>query len=127
LTQTYVRCYYKYRTYVCFFVYKKIFNGEVDMIKIKAKKIAYTITVIIVFSLVAIAVFTNFDKFLSKETIKYTQITIENGIMVDDLISKYSSQENKEIFIAEVKKINNLNDVNFIDKKSLIIPVIKSE
>ena len=97
------------------------------MYKIKAIKIAYTITVIIVFSLVTIAVFTNLDKFLSKETIKYTQINIENGIMVDDLISKYSTQENKETFIAEVKKINNLNDVEYIDKKSLIIPVIKPE
>jgi hypothetical protein len=97
------------------------------MYKIKAINVAYIITVIIVFSLVITAVFTNLDKFLSKETIKYTQINIENGIMIDDLISKYSTQENKETFIAEVKKINKLDDVEYIDKKSLIIPVIKPE
>lgn len=110
-----------------FLFYKIFLNGEVEMNKIKAMKIAYTLTVIIVFSLVITAVFTNLDKFLSKETIKYTQINIENGIMIDDLISKYSNQENKETFIAEVKKINNLNDGEYINKKSLIIPIIKSE
>jgi len=97
------------------------------MNKIKVVKIAYTLTVIIVFSLVLTAVFTNLDKFLSKETIKYTQINVESGIMIDDLISKYSNQENKETFIAEVKKINKLNDGEYINKKSLIIPIIKSE
>lgn len=81
-----------------------ILNGEVKMYKIKAINIAYIIMIIIVFSLVVTAVLTNLDKFLSKETIKYTQINIESGIKVDDLISKYSTQENKENFIAEVKK-----------------------
>jgi hypothetical protein len=111
--------------FYCFII--KILKGEVKMYKIKAINAAYIITIIIVFSLVIIAVFTNLDKFLSKETIKYTQINIENGIMIDDLISKYSTQENKENFIAEVKKINKLDNSDYIDKKSLIIPVIKSE
>jgi hypothetical protein len=111
--------------FYCFII--KILKGEVKMYKIKAINAAYIITIIIVFSLVIIAVFTNLDKFLSKETIKYTQINIENGIMIDDLISKYSTQENKENFIAEFKKINKLDNSDYIDKKSLIIPVIKSE
>ena len=111
--------------FYCFII--KILKGEVKMYKIKAINAAYIITIIIVFSLVIIAVFTNLDKFLSKETIKYTQINIENGIMIDDLISKYSTQENKENFIAEVKKINKLDNSDYIDKKSLIIPVVKSE
>ncbi|MHB1442584.1 MAG: hypothetical protein ACYCXO_07510 [Candidatus Humimicrobiaceae bacterium] len=102
-------------------------NGEVKMYKIKAINIAYIIMVIIVFILVMTAVLTNLDKFLSKETIKYTQINIENGIRVDDLISKYSTQENKENFIAEVKKINKIENLDHIDKKSLIIPVTKPE
>ncbi|MHB1253868.1 MAG: hypothetical protein ACYCZ1_06840 [Candidatus Humimicrobiaceae bacterium] len=97
------------------------------MYKIKAINIAYIIMVIIVFILVMTAVLTNLDKFLSKETIKYTQINIENGIRVDDLISKYSTQENKENFIAEVKKINKIENLDHIDKKSLIIPVTKPE
>ena len=97
------------------------------MNKIKAVKIAYTMTVIIVFSLVAVAVFTNLGKFMSKETIKYTQINIENGIMIDDLITKYSNLEDRETFIAEVKKINKLSDEKYINQKSLIIPIIKSE
>lgn len=97
------------------------------MYKIKAINIVYIIMVIIVFSLVVTAVLTNLDKFLSKETIKYTQINIEKGIMIDDLISKYSTQENKENFIAEVKKINKIDNLEHIDKKSLIIPVIKPE
>lgn len=97
------------------------------MYKIKAINIAYIIMIIIVFSLVVTAILTNLDKFLSKETIKYTQINIEKGIRVDDLISKYSTQENKENFIAEVKKINKIDNLENIDKKSLIIPVIKHE
>jgi hypothetical protein len=97
------------------------------MNKIKAIKIIYTITVIVVFSLVITAIFTNLDKFLSKETIKYTQINIENGTMMDDLISKYSTQESREAFISEVKKINKLDNGNYINKSSLIIPVLKSE
>ncbi|MHB1347089.1 MAG: hypothetical protein ACYCXK_06310, partial [Candidatus Humimicrobiaceae bacterium] len=87
------------------------------MYKIKAIKAAYIITVILVFILVAAAVLTNLDKFLSKETKKYTQISIERGIKIDDLISKYSTQENKYSFIAEVKKINKLDDAGFINKK----------
>jgi len=97
------------------------------MYKIKVKKIAYILTVVIVFILVATAVITNLDKFLSKETVKYMQISIESGIMVDDLISMYSSQENKYAFIAEVKKINKLDNSDYIDKKSIIIPVIKMD
>ena len=73
------------------------------------------------------AVFTNLDKFLPKETIKYTQINIESGIMIDDLISKYSNQVNRETFLAQVKKINKLNDGEYINKKSLIIPIIESQ
>ncbi len=97
------------------------------MYKIKAINAAYIITVIIVFILVAAAVLTNLDKFLSKETIKYTQISIEKGIMLDDLTLKYATKENKETFIAEVKRINKLNDAEeYIDKTSLIIPVITS-
>jgi len=97
------------------------------MNRVKAVKIAYTITVIIVFSLVLTAIYTNLDKFMSKETIKYTQINIESGIMIDDLISKYSNQENSATFLAEVKKINKLDDMEYINKKSLIIPIINSQ
>jgi hypothetical protein len=111
--------------FYCFII--KILSGEVEMRKIKVMNIAYIITVVIVFSLVMTAVLTNLDKFLSKETIKYTQVNIENGIMIDDLITEYSTLENKATFIAEVKKINKLDDVEHINKKSLIIPLIKSE
>jgi hypothetical protein len=110
-----------------FLFYLIFLNVEVEMSKTIAIKIAYTLTVIIVFSLVVTAVFTNLDKFLSKETIKYIQVNTESGIMIDDLISKYSNQEDKETFIAEVKKINKLNDGDYINKKSLIIPVIESK
>lgn len=110
-----------------FLFYNKNIEGEEEMYKIKAIKVAYIMTVIVVFILVTTAVLTNLDKFLSKETIKYTQVNIEKGIMIDDLASEYSTQENKETFIAEVKKINKLDNVECIDKTLLIIPVLKSQ
>lgn len=97
------------------------------MYKKAAINIAYIITMIIVFILVFIAIYTNLDKFLPKQTIRYTQINIENGIRFDDLVSKYATQENKEAFITEVKKVNQLDNAKYISKKSLIIPIIKSE
>jgi len=93
------------------------------MYKKAAKNTAYVITTIIVFILVFVAICTNLDKFLPQETIKYIQINIENGISFNDVISKYSSDENREAFIAEVKKVNKLDDNSYIDKKSLMIPI----
>ncbi|MCL5772211.1 MAG: hypothetical protein M1479_08050 [Actinobacteria bacterium] len=99
------------------------------MYKKTVLNIAYIITVIIVFFLVFIAIYTNFDKFCSKKIIKYTQISIEDGTKIDDLVSKYTTEEDKEDFIRQIKKVNKLNDndAEYIAKKSLIIPVIKSQ
>jgi hypothetical protein len=98
------------------------------MYKKTALNIAYIITVIIVFFLVFIAIYTNLDKFCSRQTIKYTQISIEDGTKIDDLVLKYATEEDKEDFIRQIKKVNKLNDnAEYIAKKSLIIPVIKSQ
>ncbi|MCE5330338.1 hypothetical protein LLG07_08430 [bacterium] len=93
------------------------------MYKKAAKNISYIITMIIVFILVFVAIYFNLNKFLPSTTIKYTQINIENGTSFNDILSEYTSIENREAFIAEVKKINKLDDIESIERKSLIIPV----
>ena len=97
------------------------------MYKKAVKNTAYIITTIIVFILVFVAICTNLDKFLPQETIKYIQINLENSMSFNDIISKYTTTENRESFIAEVKKVNKLDDVEYINKKSLIIPIKESE
>ncbi|MDD5658703.1 MAG: hypothetical protein PHR39_01650 [Actinomycetota bacterium] len=93
------------------------------MYKRATKNILHLILMIIVFILVIIAIYANIDKFLSKETIKYIQINIENGINFNDIITQYTTYENKEDFISEVKRINKLDNIEDINKSSLMIPI----
>lgn len=92
-----------------------------------AINIVYIITMIVVFILVITAIYTNLDKFLPWHIEKYTQINVENGINIDEIISKYSTIKDKAAFIAEVKRVNKLESLENLNKKSIIIPVIESE
>ncbi|MCL4386245.1 MAG: hypothetical protein M1326_08035 [Cyanobacteria bacterium] len=97
------------------------------MYKKAAINITYIVTMIIVFILVFVAIYTNFDKFLPKHIEKYTEVNIENGMNFDEIISKYATIKNREAFIAEVKRVNKLENIEYTDKKSIIIPIIESE
>jgi cytochrome c-type biogenesis protein CcmE len=95
---------------------------------LKLKKIILFILVIIVSLLVIFAVYTNKSKFYKSSIIKYSQITVDENIKISDIIDEYSDQDNKDIFITELKKINNLESINneSVYGKTLIIPVIKN-
>jgi cytochrome c-type biogenesis protein CcmE len=95
---------------------------------LKVKEIILVVLVIIVSLLVIFAVYTNKSKFYKPSIIKYSQITVDEKIKINDIIDEYSDQDNKDIFITELKKINNLESINneSIYGKTLIIPVIKN-
>lgn len=93
------------------------------MYKKATKNVLHLILMIIVFILVIIAIYANIDKFLSKETIKYIQINVENDINFNDIMTQYAAYENKEDFISEVKRINKLDNIEDINKSSLMIPI----
>ena len=95
---------------------------------LKVKKIFLFVLVIIVSLLVVFAVYANKSKFYRSNIIKYSQITIDEKIKISDIIDEYSDQDNKDIFITELKKINNLKSINneSVYGKTLIVPVIKN-
>ncbi len=95
---------------------------------LKVKKVILFMLFIIVSLIVIFAVYTNKSKFYKSNIIKYSQITVDEKIKISDIIDEYSDQDNKDIFINELKKINNLKSINneSVYGKTLIIPVIKN-
>jgi hypothetical protein len=98
------------------------------IIVLKLKKIFLFALVIFVSLLVVFAVYSNKSKFYRSNIIKYSQITIDEKIKISDIIDEYSDQDNKDVFITELKKINNLKSINneSVYGKTLIVPVIKN-
>jgi hypothetical protein len=92
----------------------------------KIKKISIVILTIIIGCVVIYALYINKSRFYSSETVKYSQVKIDETTDIDDVISKYSDQDNKEIFIIEVKKINKLSslDNNSVYGKMIYIPIM---
>ncbi len=78
--------------------------------------------------LVIYALYTNKSRFYNLETVKYSQITIDETNDINDVISTYSDKNNKDKFISEVKKVNNLSSLSneSVYGKTLYIPVIKN-
>ncbi len=93
----------------------------------KLIKTIYVITLIIVFSLVAVAILTNSSRFTGKKNIlRYETVVFENNHQLKEVIYKNYSIDSRFDFLAEVKKINDISeDDNFLGKP-LIIPVIAS-
>ena len=92
----------------------------------KIKKISIVILTIIIGCIVIYALYINKSTFYRSETVKYSQVKIDETTDIDDVISKYSDQDNKEIFIIEVKKINKLSslDNNSVYGKMIYIPIM---
>jgi len=97
------------------------------MFELKIKNIFLNVLIIIVSILVVIAIYSNLDKFSSPSIERYTQINVRNKSDINEVMEKYSDPENKEMFLAEIKKINNVKSLDCIDKKTIIIPIIKSK
>jgi len=96
-----------------------------DVKILKMKKIFIIILTIIVGLLVIYALYSNKNRFYNPEVVKYSQITIDETTNLDEIISEYSKGENKEKFISEIKKVNNLNNLDdeSIYGKTLYIPL----
>ena len=88
------------------------------------QKIMLIITTIIVSFLVIIAIYANKSHFYNPQIIKYKQISIESDQEIFDLADSYNDIKQKDKFISEVKKINNINSFDNISKKIIIIPIV---
>ncbi|MDD3520002.1 MAG: hypothetical protein PHU65_02030 [Actinomycetota bacterium] len=90
-------------------------------------KTIYLITLIVVFSLVAIAILTNTSKFTGKNNIlRYETVIFESKHQLEEVIYKNHSIDNRFDFLAEVKKINKIGEEDNFLGKAIIIPVIAS-
>jgi len=96
-----------------------------DVKILKIKKIFIIILAVIVSLLVIYALYSNKNRFYNPEVVKYSQVTIDEKTNLDKIISEYSKGENKEKFISEIKKVNNLNNLDdeSIYGKTLYIPL----
>jgi hypothetical protein len=99
---------------------------NVKIIRNKIRKILLYLLLIIVFSLVVAAIYSNSYKFKDLNTIKYIRINLEKSTNIDDLANKYSDRRTKEKFVTEVKRINNMGSLDYISgNKTIIIPLIE--
>lgn len=94
----------------------------------KLKKTFIVILAIIVAFLVIYALFINKARFGDPVIIKYSQIKIDEYNDIDDIIDEYSNDKNKDKFISEVKRVNNLSSLSdeSVYGKILYIPLIKN-
>ena len=94
----------------------------------KLKKVFIVILTILVALLVICALYTNKSRFYNPEIVMYSQITIGETNDINDVISAYSDKNNKDKFISEVKKVNNLSSLSneSVYGKTLYIPLIKN-
>jgi hypothetical protein len=95
---------------------------------LKTRKIFTAILITIVSILVIAAIFFNRNKFFDLTVIKYSQITINEKVNISDIINEYTDQSNKNIFIAELKKVNNLKSIDNDDiyGRTLMIPIFEN-
>ena len=95
------------------------------MFNLKIKNIFLNVLVIIVSVLVIIAIYSNINKFTGPSIERYTQINVKSKSDINEVMEKYSNPENKEMFLAEIKKVNNIESLDHIGKKIIIIPIIR--
>jgi len=94
----------------------------------KIKKIFTLVLAVFVALLVIYALYANKSRFYNPETVKYSRIKIDESIDINDVISRYSDNSTKGKFISEVKKVNNLGNLNneSVYGKTLYIPIIEN-
>ena len=92
----------------------------------KIEKFFIIILTLFVSILVIYALYSNRSRFYGTEIVRYSQITIDEKTDIDKIISSYSGDNSKEKIISEIKKVNNLTDLNneSIYGKTIYIPVI---
>ena len=94
----------------------------------KIRKIFLVILTIIVCFLVLFAIYTNKSRFYTSETVKYSRVTIDEKTNIKTIVNQYSNLDNKERFISELKKINDLTDLSDerVYGKIIYIPLISN-
>jgi hypothetical protein len=95
---------------------------------VKIKKFFTIILAIIVSFLVIIAVYTNKSRFYNSETLKYSTVTIDDTTDINDIIDNYSSHNNRDKLISEIKKVNDLSCLSDeeVYGKTIYIPLINN-
>lgn len=96
------------------------------VIAMNIKKVFMIILIIAVSVLVLMAFYSSRHKFGGVDTIRYMKISLSEATNVQELADKYSDSETKEIFVSELKKVNEISSSDYIDKKIVFIPVLKS-
>jgi hypothetical protein len=99
--------------------------------KIKVEKIKKTgviLLALIVSLLVIYAIYSNRSRFNDAEIIRYSQVTIDEKTDMAKIISACAGNSSKEEIISEIKKVNNLPDLNneSVYGKTIYIPVIEN-
>ncbi|MDD5621636.1 MAG: hypothetical protein PHQ09_00550 [Actinomycetota bacterium] len=98
------------------------------MVKINIKKIFLYLLIIIVASLVIIAFYYNRYKFSGITTTRYTKVSLEYETNISELADKYSNDMTKSRFVSEIKKVNDIDNSDYIPGNStIIIPIIEFE
>ena len=98
----------------------------VKVIAMNIKKVFFIILVVAVSVLVLMAFYSNRHKFSGVDTIRYMKINLNDVTSVQELAEKYSDSETKEKFVSELKKVNEISSSDYIDKKTVFIPVLRS-
>ena len=96
------------------------------VIAMNIKKVFMIILIIVVSVLVLMAFYSSRDKFGRVDTTRYMRISLNDVTSVQELAEKYSDSETKEKFVSELKKVNDISSSEYIDKKTVFIPVLKS-
>lgn len=94
----------------------------------KMIKVFTIILAVIVLVLVIYALYINKSRFYSPETVRYSRVTIDEKNDINELISSINDTRTKDKFVSEIKKVNNLNNLDneSVYGKTLLIPVINN-
>ena len=96
------------------------------VIAMNIKKVFFIILVIAVSILVFFAFYSSRDKFSGIDTKKYMKINLNNITSVSELAEKYSDSKTKDRFVSELKRVNDISSSDYIDRKTVFIPIFKS-
>ncbi|MBM3699927.1 MAG: hypothetical protein FJW68_03280, partial [Actinobacteria bacterium] len=70
------------------------------------------ILAVIVSVLVIYVLYINKSKFYNPETVRYSRITINEKNDINEIISSINDSRTKDRFVSEIKKVNNLNNLD---------------
>ena len=96
------------------------------VIAMNIKKVFFIILVVAVSILVFFAFYSSRNKFSGIDTMRYMNISLNNVTSVYELAEKYSDSKTKDKFVSELKKVNEISSSDYIDRKTVFIPIFKS-